>query len=166
VVVITLDGIMRGNFNYKKHVIEPDEKFGSLLVAKLINNIMLNGKKTVAKKIVYTAFEESSKELKVEPMDLFESVIKNVGPIMEVKGKRIGGANYQVPVEVNKSRKNTLALRWIIQAARSRSGMTMGEALKTEFVEAYNNTGAAVKKREETHRMAEANKAFAHFARL
>src|SRR5512133_3036010 len=114
---------MRGNFNYKKHEIEPDQKFGSLLVAKLINSIMLNGKKTVAEKIVYSAFEDSSKELKAEPMDLFETVLKNVGPIMEVKGKRIGGANYQVPVEVNKGRKNTLALRWIIQAARARKGV-------------------------------------------
>ena len=157
---------MRGNFNYKKHIIDPDQKFGSLLVSKLINSLMLNGKKTVAERIVYTAFEESAKELKVEPMEVFESVLKNVGPILEVKGKRIGGANYQVPVEVNKGRKNTLALRWIIQAARSRKGIPMGIALKNEFVEAYKNTGAAVKKREEVHRMAEANKAFAHFARL
>jgi small subunit ribosomal protein S7 len=157
---------MRGNFNYKKHEIEPDKKFGSLLVAKLINSLMLNGKKTVAERIIYFAFEESAKELKVEPMEVFESVLKNVGPLVEVKGKRIGGANYQVPVEVSKGRKNTLALRWIIQAARSRKGIPMGVALKNEFVEAYNNTGAAVKKRDEIHRMAEANKAFAHFARL
>lgn len=157
---------MRGNFNYKKHQIEPDKEYGSLLVSKLINNLMLNGKKSIAEKIVYTAFKKSSDELKAEPMIVFENVIKNVGPLVEVKGKRIGGANYQVPVEVNKNRRNTLALRWIIQAARARSGMGMAEALKTEFVEAYKNTGAAVKKREETHRMAEANKAFAHFARL
>lgn len=157
---------MRGNFSYKKHELKPDAKFGSALVSKLINNVMLNGKKTVAEKIVYTALEESARELKVEPMDVFENVIKNVGPLAEVKGKRIGGANYQVPVEVSKGRRNTLAMRWIITAARARTGITAAEALKLELVDAFHNSGAAIKKKEETHRMAEANKAFAHFAKL
>ncbi len=157
---------MRGNFSYKKHDIEPDAKFGSLLVAKMINKIMLNGKKTVAQKIIYDALELSAKELKAEPMEVFETIIKNVGPLMEVKGKRIGGANYQVPMEVNKTRKNTLAMRWIIAAARSRKGLPMTEALKQEMIDAFKGTGTAIKKKEEVHRMAEANKAFAHFARL
>lgn len=157
---------MRGNFSYKKHDIEPDSKFGSLLVAKMINKVMLNGKKSVAQMIVYGALEASAKELKVEPMEVFEAIIKNVGPLMEVKGKRIGGANYQVPMEVNKTRKNTLAMRWIIAAARSRKGSPMAEALKLEMIDSFRNTGSAMKKKEEVHRMAEANKAFAHFARL
>ncbi len=157
---------MRGNFSYKKHDIEPDAKFGSLLVAKMINKIMLNGKKTVAQKIIYDALELSAKELKAEPMEVFETIIKNVGPLMEVKGKRIGGANYQVPMEVNKTRKNTLAMRWIIAAARSRKGLPMTEALKQEMIDAFKGTGTAIKKKEEVHRMAEANKAFAHFARF
>jgi small subunit ribosomal protein S7 len=157
---------MRGNFNYKKHDLEPDEKHGSLLVTKLINKVMLNGKKTVAKRIVYTALEESAKELKVKPMDVFEIVLRNVGPLVEVKGKRIGGANYQVPVEVDKNRRNTLAMRWLIAAARGRKGADMAKALKLEMIDSYNSTGSAIKKKEETHRMAEANKAFAHFARF
>jgi len=157
---------MRGNFSYKKHELQPDNKFGSLMVSKMINNIMLNGKKSVAEKIAYSALENSAKELKKEPMEVFETVMKNVGPLVEVKGKRIGGANYQVPVEVSKGRRNTLSMRWIITAARARKGIDMATALKLEFVDAYHSTGAAIKKKEETHRMAEANKAFAHFARL
>ena len=157
---------MRGNFSYKKHDIAPDEKYGSLLVAKFINKVMLNGKKTVAQRIVYTALDEAAKELKSTPLEVFETMIKNVGPLMEVKGKRIGGANYQVPMEVNKSRRNTLAVRWIIESARGRKGMAMNVALKLEILDAYHNSGAAIKKKEEVHRMAEANKAFAHFARL
>ena len=156
----------RGNAKIKKHQITPDKKFGSILVSKFINYIMQNGKKTIAEKIVYEALEIGSKQLKIEEMELFDAIIKNVGPIVEVKGKRIGGANYQVPVEVNRDRKNILAMRWIIIAASSKKGRKMAEKLADEMVSAYNNEGAAIKKKEETHRMAEANKAFAHFARF
>lgn len=127
---------------------------------------MLNGKKSVAKVIVYKALEESAAKLKAPEMDIFNQALKNVGPILEVKSKRIGGANYQVPVEVGKDRKNALAARWIIDAARGGKGKPMAEKLAAEFVGAYNGEGAAIKKKQETHRMAEANKAFAHFARF
>ena len=157
---------MRGNSKTKKHSIEPDIKFDSILVSKFINYIMDNGKKNVASKIFYNGLEKAAKETKTEPMDLFSSVIKNVGPIVEVKGKRIGGANYQVPVEVGKDRKNVLAMRWIITAAKSKKGKPMADKLSDEFISAYRGEGVAIKKRDEVHRMAEANKAFAHFARF
>lgn len=156
----------RGNSKTPKHTLKPDVKYGSVLISKLINYIMLNGKKTVAEKIVYDALDKASAELKVEPMDLFAAVMKNVGPNVEVKGKRVAGANYQVPVEVNKERKVVLALRWIINAAKSRKGAAMHVKLADELVLAYKGEGSAIKKRDEVHRMAEANKAFAHFARF
>jgi small subunit ribosomal protein S7 len=156
----------RGNIKNKRHALDSGAKFESVLLAKFINHIMLNGKKTVAERIVYTALEESSLKLKAEPMDIFAQSLKNVGPILEVKSKRIGGANYQVPVEVSKDRKNTLAMRWIIEAARSGKGQPMGKKLSLELINAYNGEGAAIKKKQDTHRMAEANKAFAHFARF
>jgi len=156
----------RGHLKIRRKAVAPDAKYSSLIVAKLINYIMKNGKKTVAEKIVYQALDEAAKTLKAEPMDVLDAVLKNVGPIVEVKSKRIGGANYQVPMEVNKDRKNTLAMRWIIAAAQSSKGKPMAEKLASEMVSAYNNEGAAIKKKEDTHRMAEANKAFAHFARF
>ncbi len=156
----------RGNAKTKKHPLSPDLKFGSVLVTKLINYIMLNGKKTVAKGIVYDALEKAAAQLKVSEMDIFNQVLKNVGPILEVKSKRIGGANYQVPVEVSKDRKNTLAIRWIIDSARSGSGRPMADRLASELISSYNNEGNSIKKKQDTHKMAEANKAFAHFARF
>jgi len=156
----------RGNAKIRKIPLQPDAKYDSTLISKFINYIMLNGKKSVAKDIVYDALSKSSLKLSVDPVDLFNQVLRNVGPILEVKSRRIGGANYQVPMEVNKDRKNTLAMRWIITAARSAKGQPMADKLASELLNAYNGEGAAVKKKEETHKMAEANKAFAHFARF
>jgi small subunit ribosomal protein S7 len=156
----------RGHQKTKRNTLSPDRKYGSVLVTKFINYLMDCGKKSVAERIVYTALEDSSKKLNTAPLDVLERVLKNVGPIMEVKSKRIGGANYQVPIEVGRERKETLSLRWIIIAAKARKGAPMAEKLSSEFIDACNNTGAAIKKKEDTHRMAEANKAFAHFARL
>lgn len=156
----------RGNAKTKKHPIEADLKFDSIILAKFINYIMLNGKKSVSEKIVYESLSLASDKLKAKEMDVFEQALKNVGPILEVKSKRIGGANYQVPVEVSKDRKHTLAMRWIIEAARNGKGKKMAEKLASEFMNAYHGEGAAVKKKQDTHRMAEANKAFAHFARF
>jgi small subunit ribosomal protein S7 len=156
----------RGNSKNKKQDINPDEKYGSIVVEKLINYVMLDGKKNAAKKIVYSALDKSSEKLKVKSQDIVEQVIKNVGPIVEVKGKRIGGANYQVPVEVGRERKIVLALRWVIAATRAKKGKGAEEKLFEEICLAYNNDGAAVKKKEDVHKMAEANKAFAHFARF
>lgn len=156
----------RGNIKTKKHRLEPDSKFDSIILAKFINHIMLNGKKSVSKEIVYNSLKMASEKTKTPEMEVFELSLKNVGPILEVKSKRIGGANYQVPVEVSKDRRNTLAMRWIITAARSGKGKPMAEKLANEFINAFHGEGAAIKKKQETHRMAEANKAFAHFARF
>lgn len=156
----------RGHQKIKKHPTLPDLKFGNTRVTKLINYLMQNGKKRVAKRIVYLALDKSSKELDLAPLDVLERILKNVGPLLEVKAKRIGGANYQIPVEVSRERRETLAFRWLISAANSRRGTMMAEKLSSEIIDACHNTGAAVKKKEDTHRMAEANKAFAHFARL
>lgn len=156
----------RGNVKTKKHPLNPDPRFGSLLLAKFINHIMLNGKKTIAERTIYTALAKAKEKLDVEEMDIFNQVLKNVGPILEVKSKRIGGANYQVPMEVSKDRRNTLAMRWILTAARGTKGQPIADKLTKELIDAYKGEGAAMKKREDTHRMAEANKAFAHFARF
>lgn len=156
----------RGNIKSKKHQITPDQRFGSVLISRFINYVMENGKKDIAAKIVYQSLETAEKELKAKSVDIFDQIIKNIGPIVEVRGKRIGGANYQVPVEVNRDRKNILAMRWIVQAARSKKGNSMTKKLAEEIISAYRGEGAAIKKKEETHRMAEANKAFAHFARF
>jgi small subunit ribosomal protein S7 len=156
----------RGHIKIRRQELQPDAQFGSALVAKFTNYIMLNGKKSVAEKLVYGALKKASEKINVPEMDVFNQVIKNVGPILEVKSKRIGGANYQVPIEVTKERRNTLAMRWIITAARSQKGQAMAEKLAKELIDAYHGEGAAIKKREDTHRMAEANKAFAHFARF
>src|SRR3989338_7850868 len=152
--------------SYKKHRIDPDYKYNNIKVAKFINYIMQLGKKTVAAKIVYDALDIIADKTKTDPKAVFESALKNVSPILEVKGRRIGGANYQVPIEVLEPRKTTLGMKWIIDAARAKKGRPMAEKLANELMEAYNKQGAAIKKREDVHRMAEANKAFAHFARF
>ena len=148
----------------KKNVVEPDYKYNSLLVAILINKIMYSGKKSTAEKIVYGAFDKLEKELKKPALDIFNVALENAGPQLELRSRRVGGANYQVPHEVRGERKLALALRWIIDASRSQKGKPMSEKLAAELINAHNNTGAAIKKKQDTHRMAEANKAFAHFA--
>ena len=152
--------------SYKKHPVSPDHKYNSVKIAKFINYVMTRGKKTVATKVVYGAFDQIEKEMKTDPKAVFEQAVKNVSPILEVKGRRIGGANYQVPIEVQEPRKTTLGMNWIITAARAKKGKPMAFKLATELMEAYNKLGAAIKKREDVHKMAEANKAFAHFARF
>ncbi|HEY4506738.1 MAG TPA: 30S ribosomal protein S7 [Candidatus Paceibacterota bacterium] len=148
----------------KKIVVEPDYKYNSILVAILINKIMYSGKKSTAEKIVYGAFDKLEKELKKPALDIFNVALENAGPQLELRSRRVGGANYQVPHEVRGERKLALALRWIIDASRSQKGKPMSEKLAVELINAHNNTGAAIKKKQDTHRMAEANKAFAHFA--
>ncbi|NQU77069.1 30S ribosomal protein S7 [Candidatus Falkowbacteria bacterium] len=154
---------MRGK-QAPKRVIKPDPKYNSVVIAKLINYIMERGKKSVAQKVVYGAFDILEKKHS-NPLDVFDKAVKNVGPDVEVRGRRIGGANYQIPVEVRGERKNALAFRWLIGAARSRKGKPMREKLAAELLDASNNTGSAIKKKEDTYRMAQANKAFAHFGR-
>ncbi len=152
----------------KPREIPPDSKYGSVLVHKLINRVMKDGKKSVAEYIVYTALEEAAKELGLTPVEVLEKAVENVKPEWEVRTRRVGGATYQVPVEVPERRQISLALRWIVQAARER---TIGDGkknkmeykLKQELIDAINGKGGAIKKKEETHRMAEANKVFSHF---
>ena len=145
--------------------LNPDPRYGSALISKFVNNLMLQGKKSVAQSIFYTAMDIATKELKKEnALEIFEQAIKNTSPLLEVKSRRVGGANYQVPYEVKGKRKEALSMRWIIGAARKGKGKDMADKLAKELIDAYNNTGEAVKKKEETHRVAEANRAFAHFA--
>jgi small subunit ribosomal protein S7 len=141
----------------------PDPVYGNVVVSKLINSIMLDGKKSVAQKIVYGAFDQIKEETGEEPLDVFTKAMENIMPQVEVKARRVGGANYQVPVEVRPERRQTLGLRWLTQYTRARGEKTMSERLAKELIDASNNTGSSVKKREDTHKMAEANKAFAHF---
>jgi small subunit ribosomal protein S7 len=148
----------------KKSHLEPDIKYSNLLVAKLINYLMESGKKTVATRVVYTAFDIIEKKTTKPGLEIFQKAMDNVTPQMELRSKRVGGANYQVPIEVRPERKVALALRWILDAARSQKGKPMAEKLAEELISASNNTGNAIKKKLDTHRMAEANKAFAHFA--
>ena len=148
-----------------KHQIAPDLVYDNTVVAKFINQIMRRGKKTIAGKIVYRAFDIVKEKTKKEPLEIFERALKNALPLLEVKSKRVGGATYQVPREVRGDRGMTLAMRWIIQAAKLKKRKPMREKLAEELIEAASNTGWAVKKKEDTHRMAEANRAFAHFAR-
>ena len=141
----------------------PDARYNSALVTHLINVIMKSGKKTIAERIVYGAFERVSEKLqKGDPVDLLMGALENARPKLEVKSRRVGGATYQVPVEISFERQESLALRWIVTAATSRKGTPMREALATEIIDAYNNTGSVVKKKEDTHKMAQANRAFAH----
>lgn len=146
-----------------KRDVLPDPIYNSKLVSRLINNIMQDGKKGTAQTILYNAFDLIAEKTGREPMEVFEEAIENIMPILEVKARRIGGANYQVPVEVRPERRITLGLRWLVQYSRSRGEKTMEQRLANEIIDAANNTGASVKKREDTHKMAEANKAFAHF---
>jgi len=148
----------------EKRVIPADPVYSNTTVAKFINQVMRRGKKSLARKIVYLAFDIIKEKTKKDPLEVFDSALKNTSPLLEVKSKRIGGATYQVPREVKGERRLTLAMRWIIQAAKSRKRKPMREKLAEELMEAANNTGWAVKKKEDTHRMAEANRAFAHFA--
>ncbi len=148
-----------------KRIINPDTKYNNTLVAKFINHLMKKGKKSVAQKIFYDSFKILKKTDKdKDPLEIFDQAIKNVSPFVEVKSRRIGGAHYQVPREVRGERKITLAIRWLIQAAKAKKGKPMAQKLASEFLDASKNTGLAVKKRQDIHRMAEANKAFAHFA--
>lgn len=146
-----------------KRTILPDPKFGDLLVAKFVNNVMVDGKKSTAEQIVYGAFDLVAERSGNDPLEVFKTAMENVRPVLEVKSRRVGGSTYQVPIEVSPSRRTALAMRWIAIYAKTRSEKTMRERLAGEFLDAFNNRGAAVKKREDTHRMAEANKAFAHY---
>lgn len=148
---------------FKKEIVV-DPKYKNAHVAKFINHIMQRGKKSLAQKIVYRAFDIVLEKTKRDPLTIFDQAIKNVAPTLEVKSRRIGGANYQIPFEVRGDRRNTLAFRWIIQAARARKGKPMAEKLAFELLNAARNQGAAIKKKEDTHKMAIANKAFAHYA--
>jgi small subunit ribosomal protein S7 len=147
-----------------KRPIAPDPKFNSVLVSKFTNGLMVAGKKTVARRLFYDAMEIiDGKIADQEPLTVFEEAMENVRPRVEVKSRRVGGATYQVPVEVRPERRNALAIRWIINFSKGRSGQTMSEKLAAELLDAYNNRGASVKKKDDTHKMAEANKAFAHY---
>ncbi len=146
-----------------KRKILPDPKYKDIVVAKFINNLMMEGKKSIAEKIFYSAMDLVEKRLKKDPLEVFKQAMENVAPILEVKSRRVGGATYQVPVEVRADRRQALAIRWLIQYSRARSERTMAEKLANELIAAYKGEGASVKKREDTHKMAEANKAFAHF---
>ncbi len=147
----------------EKREIIPDAKFGDIVIAKFMNTLMYEGKKSVAEGIVYGALDGVEKKAKTDPVALFRLALENVAPSVEVRSRRVGGATYQVPVEVRTERRQALAIRWIITAARDRNDKTMVDRLSAELMDAANNRGAAVKKREDTHRMAEANRAFAHY---
>ena len=146
-----------------KHDVLPDPLYNSKLVTRLINNIMLDGKKGVAQKIVYDAFDILREKTDKEPLEVFEQAMENIMPLLEVKARRVGGATYQVPMEVRPDRRQTLGLRWLTAYSRSRSERTMKERLAAEILDAINGNGGAAKKREDTHKMAEANRAFAHY---
>ena len=148
---------------FKKNLL-PDAKYDNLLVSKFINNIMERGKKSIAEKIMYESFDIVHEKTKKGGLNILEQAIKNVSPLVELKSKRVGGANYQVPIPVSGERRTTLAIRWIKAAVKAKKGKKMAEKLAEEFIDASNKVGAAMKKREDVHRMAEANKAFAHFA--
>jgi len=147
----------------EKREINPDPKFGDRILSKFMNNLMFDGKKSVAESIVYGAFDKIEEKLRQEPLTVFHSALENVAPAVEVRSRRVGGATYQVPVEVRTERRQALAIRWLIIAARGRNENTMVERLSGELMDAASNRGTAVKKREDTHRMAEANRAFSHY---
>ena len=147
-----------------KHPVMPEPVFESLKVAKLINYVMESGKKNAARKIVYDCLVELKEKTKTEPLEVFEAALKNTSPAMEVRSRRVGGSNYQVPREVRPERRQALSMKWIVEAARSKKGKPMAQKLADEIIAASKNEGEAVKKRDNTHKMAEANKAFAHFA--
>ena len=149
--------------NVPKREVLPDPVYGDMVVAKLINSIMLDGKKGVAQQIVYDAFDQIKKVTGEEPVEVFEKAMNNIMPQVEVKARRVGGANYQVPIEVRADRRQTLGLRWLTKYTRARGERTMSERLAKELMDAANGQGASVKKKEDTHKMAEANRAFAHY---
>ena len=146
-----------------KRDVLPDPIYNSKVITKLTNQVMIDGKKGIAQSIVYDAFDIVKEKLGAEPMDIFDKAMENVMPVLEVKARRVGGSTYQVPIEIRPERRQTLGIRWIVLYARKRSEKTMKEKLAGEIMDAYNNTGASIKKKEEMHRMAEANKAFAHY---
>ncbi|MGI5879597.1 MAG: 30S ribosomal protein S7 [Syntrophomonadaceae bacterium] len=146
-----------------KRVVLPDPIYNSLVFTKLVNQVMWDGKKSLAEQICYGAFEIIENKMGKDPVEVFEQAMKNITPIVEVRARRVGGANYQVPVEVRPDRRQTLAIRWLVGYARKRGEKTMAQRLAGELMDAYNGTGGSVKKREDTHKMAEANKAFAHY---
>jgi small subunit ribosomal protein S7 len=154
--------VPRKGFIAKRDVL-PDPVYSSKVVTKLINNIMIDGKKGVAQRVCYDAFDIIKEKTGKEPLEVFETAMNNVMPVLEVKARRIGGATYQVPIEVRPDRRQTLGLRWILEASRKRGEKYMRDRLASELIDASNNTGTSVKKREDTHKMAEANKAFAHY---
>ena len=147
----------------EKREINPDPKFGDLVVSKFMNNLMYEGKKSVAEGIVYGAFDKIQAKAKADPIQVFHEALNNVAPAIEVRSRRVGGATYQVPVEIAPATRTALAFRWIIEFARKRGEKTMAERLAAELLDCFNGTGSTIKRREDTHRMAEANKAFAHF---
>ncbi|MFA6422699.1 MAG: 30S ribosomal protein S7 [Candidatus Buchananbacteria bacterium] len=155
---------MRGKQAPKRKII-PDAKYNQEYIGKFINYIMERGKKEIAKKIVYDAIDLISLKTKLDPIEVFEQGLRNVSPSVEIRGKRVGGANYQVPVAVRSERSFTLGCRWLIAAAKAKKGKKMAEKLAEELINAYNNEGSAIKKKQDTYRMAEANRAFAHFSR-
>ncbi|GAB5411096.1 MAG: 30S ribosomal protein S7 [Chlamydiales bacterium] len=147
----------------KRHI-DKDPRFGSLTVAKFINRVMLDGKKSVARELVYVAIEQFAKKINSEePLESFKQALENAKPTLEVKSRRIGGATYQVPIEIPADRRTSMAMKWIITFSRSKAGKSMTDALSQELADCFNNQGAAIKKKDDTHRMAEANRAFAHF---
>jgi len=151
-------------YKIQKRVPNPDLRYGNATVAKFVNHVMMRGKKAAARKIVYGALDLVKEKTKKDPVEVFERALENVAPMLEVRSRRVGGATYQVPIQVKEHRKESLAARWIIGAARSKKGKPMAEKLAEELMAAYNREGVAFKKKEDTHRMAEANRAFAHFA--
>ncbi|MCQ2603961.1 MAG: 30S ribosomal protein S7 [Spirochaetia bacterium] len=146
-----------------KREFNPDPRYGSTVVEKFITRMMFDGKKSISTKIMYDAIDFLSKKTDKAPMEALNAALENVKPVVEVKSRRVGGSTYQVPMEIRESRREALAMRWIIQASRSRNGKTMGEKLGAELLDAFNSTGTAFKKKEDTHKMAEANKAFSHY---
>ena len=154
---------MARRFKPQRRQVKPDPQHGNKQISMFVNRMMKDGKKSVALKIMYTAFELMEKKAGKEPVEMFLQALRNVSPTVEVKPRRVGGATYQVPIEVIPSRREALAMRWLLAAARSRSGKSMAENLAGELVDAANNTGGAMKKREEVHRMAESNRAFSHY---
>ena len=146
-----------------KREVPPDPRFGSRTLTRFMNKLMLNGKKSLAERIVYTALDSVERTSRRSPIEVFDTALRNATPLLEVKPRRVGGATYQVPVEIKGDRKTSLAMRWLIASARGRGGKSMSEKLASELLDASNNTGATIRKRDETHRMAEANKAFSHY---
>ncbi len=156
---------MARRYRPEKRQVPPDPRYGSVQVQSFINRVMKDGKKSTATRIVYDAFDLIAQRTKKNPLEVFEQAIKNVSPVMEVRPRRVGGATYQIPMEVPRHRQFALATRWILGAVRSRGGKTFAEKLAAELMDAANNTGTAIRKREETHKMAEANRAFSHYRR-